>query len=46
VDASSLPPEGRRDLLRYLTATSKERSRVIAELVERSLHTLRIRRSR
>lgn len=31
-----LPPELRRDLLRYLAATSEERARLIGEFVERN----------
>lgn len=33
---SELTPELRRDLLRYLAHTSKERARLIDELVERN----------
>jgi hypothetical protein len=33
---SKLTPELRRDLLRYLAATSEERARLIGELVERN----------
>jgi hypothetical protein len=36
VDARSIPEPLRRDLLRYLAATSKERARLIGELVERN----------
>ena len=36
VVASRLTPDLRRDLLRYLAATSEERARLIGELVERN----------
>jgi hypothetical protein len=36
MDASRLPRELRRDLLRYLAASSAERARLIAELTERN----------
>jgi len=36
MDASRIPPELRRDLLRYLAATSEERARLIGELIERN----------
>ena len=36
MEPSSLSPELRRDLLRYLSATSKERARIIGELVARN----------
>jgi hypothetical protein len=34
--ASRFPPELRRDLLRYLAATSADRARLIGELSERN----------
>lgn len=36
MDASTVSPELRRDLLRYLAATSEERARLIGELVKRN----------
>lgn len=36
MDASSVSPELRGDLLRYLAATSQERARLIGELGERN----------
>jgi hypothetical protein len=36
MDASDLTPELRRDLLRYLAATSAERARLIGELTGRN----------
>ncbi|HET6791557.1 MAG TPA: hypothetical protein VFI35_08245 [Actinomycetota bacterium] len=36
MSASNVTPELRRDLLRYLSATSEERARLIGELVERN----------
>jgi hypothetical protein len=36
VDAQRVPPDLRRDLLRYLAATSGERARLIRELVTRN----------
>ena len=36
MDAADLSPDLRRDLLRYLGATSKERARLIGQLVERN----------
>jgi hypothetical protein len=36
LNAARLPPELRRDLLRYLGATSAERARLIGELTERN----------
>ncbi|MGI8615691.1 MAG: hypothetical protein ACR2L4_02755 [Actinomycetota bacterium] len=36
MDASRLTAERRRDLLRYLAATSEERTRLIGELVDRN----------
>jgi hypothetical protein len=36
MEASGLSPELRRDLLRSLSATSKDRARVIRQLVERN----------
>ena len=38
MEASQIRPELRRDLLRYLGATSAERARLIGELTERNPH--------
>ena len=36
MDASRIAPELRRDILRFLAATSEERARLIGELVARN----------
>jgi hypothetical protein len=42
MNPSDLTPDLRRDLLRYLAATSGERARLIGELVERNPGTAEV----